>query len=82
MIFEAVHLRIVAVAPADLDGHAAVRVVPQVLLNGQRLQLSLLRYVIHAFGAGGNLVQGFEQFLQVIAFQYLSVVLERGVRNG
>ena len=82
VVLQAVELGIVAVAPAQLDRHAAVSAVGQLRHDGQLLQGQLGRHVGNALGQRRLVFQDGGQRRRVVALQHLAVGPERFVVNA
>ena len=81
VVLQAVELRIVAIAPAQLDGHAAVNACRQLPGHGQLHQLLLQWHILHRLRQGRGRLQSLQQRFAVIAGDDLAVILESRVQN-
>ena len=81
VVLQAVEFGVVSVAPAQLDGHAAVGPVGQFPAHGQGHELGLLRDVLGPLRDRGHPLQGVQQSGQVVAGEHLSVLGEGRIKD-
>lgn len=81
VVLQTIELGIVAVAPTQLDGHAAISAGSQLLCHRQRHQLRLLGHIFHPRRQRRHRLQRLQQGFAVITGEDLAVILEGRVQN-
>ena len=81
VVLQAVEDRVVAVAKAHLDRHAAIEPVAQLGRHGQVLQLLELRNIGGSLGDRSGLLQDLQELLQIIAGHDPPILSELGIKT-